>query len=746
MSLRDLVAADCAEPNPLARFMQGFSNDKVGMYQDQWVDQRDSTSEAGPSLTAFERLRMKEVQDREEGEVFRNMDRDAKYFDPLEDEALENSYRAAFSREGVEAREGALSNFLKSFVVGGMRKELMGRFGVPDMGFSGMDKAKIRGRAAVMSRHFYANESQDFVDEQMGILLDNLHIGPDERADLDAAWRQSTFDRRGPPPPPIMERERARGGAWADEFANERGNWANEFMGDRSGWAGEFASERSANRMRAHSMDEFEYHTRETLENNAWIEENSHHGPLISGSDAWADQYRSEGTRWAGEYLGKSDRELEDEAMDAAWKSITDDRKFEEAWNQSTGADYGRQKNLRDLTAAITQIDDPKLQASTFMQFMHKINKGQVSFADNKVIENDDADGDWASEYQGMSRQFANNDWAREYDDFKTIGGGDWAREYEGFTGAIVDPNKLQEYEFALNQTANPYSGQEGLFERGVELFNQGMITESILALEAEVYNNPQNSKAWQYLGQAHAENDKDTQAITCLNRAVEVDPQNLEALAALAVSYTNDFNREKALDVLETWMRRNPEYSSIPAGTRPPPAGENDFYMDAWARHTYVANMYLEAARQRPEDPDPEVQTALGLLYNLSYEYDKAVDCFQAALTKRPEDYLLWNKLGATLANSNRSEEALGAYYKALEGKPTYVRARANLGISFLALNEYPDAARSFLAALRLHPNAVHLWDNLKMVFRLMSRDDLEERAMNHNIEDFGEDYSTLF
>lgn len=119
------------------------------------------------------------------------------------------------------------------------------------------------------------------------------------------------------------------------------------------------------------------------------------------------------------------------------------------------------------------------------------------------------------------------------------------------------------------------------------------MITESILALEAEVHRNPQNSKAWQYLGQAHAENDKDTQAITCLARAVEVDPQNLEALAALAVSYTNDFNREKALDVLETWLQRHPDYNAIPAGTRPPPAGERDFYMDAWGRHTYVANIF---------------------------------------------------------------------------------------------------------------------------------------------------------
>jgi peroxin-5 len=120
-------------------------------------------------------------------------------------------------------------------------------------------------------------------------------------------------------------------------------------------------------------------------------------------------------------------------------------------------------------------------------------------------------------------------------------------------------------------------------------------------------------------------------------------------------------------------WLRQNPKYQDL--AERPIPHGTLSFRVlsKSLAKpiSQHVIELFVEAARNSPAI-DPDVHVALGLLYNCTWEYDKALECFKAALTVRPDDYALWNKFGATMANSLHGREhadvAIDAYWRALE------------------------------------------------------------------------------
>ena len=265
-------------------------------------------------------------------------------------------------------------------------------------------------------------------------------------------------------------------------------------------------------------------------------------------------------------------------------------------------------------------------------------------------------------------------------------------------------PLAKQPYEM---QAENPHKNADNPFAMGMEFFRKGDLKQAILAFEAAIDKDPSHAEAWRMLGVSHQESDQDRQAIQCLEAAVEQDPYNLEALLGLGVSYVNELDQSRALKNLRAWVQNNPKFAGVQV--------EQDIYGDGNSDLMHDVMMLMTKVEEHAPN-DPDVQEVLGVLYNVSRDYSRAVKAFRSALNHKPDDYSLWNKLGATLANSNHSDEALPIYTRALELKPRYARGWLNFGISHSNLGDYRKAIRAYLRAIDLNPEATHIWNYLRI------------------------------
>ncbi|OJD13618.1 hypothetical protein AJ78_05940 [Emergomyces pasteurianus Ep9510] len=362
-------------------------------------------------------------------------------------------------------------------------------------------------------------------------------------------------------------------------------------------------------------------------------------------------------------------------------------------------------------------------------------------------------------------RQLVNEDL-----DFDNLNLGDFD-EWDQFDSSLNTHTRDPLMGDYLFEEENAFKSVNNPFEEGVRIMREGgNLSLAALAFEAAVQKDPNHTEAWTMLGSAQAQNEKESPAIRALEQALKLDPNNLDALMGLAVSYTNEGYDSTAYRTLERWLAvKYPQL--IPLATLSEDVDLS--FTDRHILHERVTALFIQAAQLSPqgEQMDPDVQVGLGVLFYGAEEYHKAVDCFTAALAstesgisnQKNQVHLLWNRLGATLANSGRSEEAIEAYEKALTLNPNFVRARYNLGVSCINIGCYPEAAQHLLGALSMHKvveqegrerarnivgdgvdeaqlehmihisqnQSTNLYDTLRRVFSQMGRRDLSDLVL---------------
>jgi tetratricopeptide (TPR) repeat protein len=146
------------------------------------------------------------------------------------------------------------------------------------------------------------------------------------------------------------------------------------------------------------------------------------------------------------------------------------------------------------------------------------------------------------------------------------------------------------------------------------------------------------------------------------------------------------------------------PAVPSTPLATAPPSAAAPEYQGDSLMGHQHY-QAAIAAYRKAPQN-SAAVQNKMGIAYQMMFNLDEALHCYQASLRIDPKNGRVFNNLGTVYDSLKQYGNAERMYRRALKLEPDSALILKNLGSDLLAQHKYKKGWEAYKAALAMDPD----------------------------------------
>lgn len=252
------------------------------------------------------------------------------------------------------------------------------------------------------------------------------------------------------------------------------------------------------------------------------------------------------------------------------------------------------------------------------------------------------------------------------------------------------------------------------------KLFQEGQWEEAeALGLEITRMDD-KSSNGFILLGRIEEARGNDRKALEYFEKALEVEPNNVQLKLSLAKSLIKNGRQDRALTLCQKILddravRGEPGYAGILARI-------GIIYLEA-NRIDQARKVLLEAVAK--DDSDAEAWNNLGIIYYREKDYAKAVEAYERAVKLNPEFASAFNNLGTLYLrfylerkDPELVPKAIAAFDRAIQNDPRLASAHNGRASAFKFTNRPDEAIRDWKKAMELQPDFVDVYFNLGITY----------------------------